>query len=94
MILRKTSTFTKWLAKLDAKIKAVIIANLLRLEDGNFPNVKSVGDGIHELKINYQKGYRVYFTNAVNEIIILLCAGDKSSQYKDIEKARKIKDMI
>lgn len=55
MLLKKTSVFTKWLEKLDLKIKTVIIANLAKLEDGNFSNVKSVGNGVHELKINYQK---------------------------------------
>jgi putative addiction module killer protein len=69
------------------------MANLLKLEEGNFSNVKAVGAGVHELKINYQKGYRVYFTNVDGEIIILLCAGDKSSQQKDIEKAKKIKEI-
>ncbi|MDR3113023.1 MAG: type II toxin-antitoxin system RelE/ParE family toxin [Endomicrobium sp.] len=93
MILKKTSIFTKRLQKLDFKIKSVIMANLLKLEEGNFSNVKAVGAGVHELKINYQKGYRVYFTNVDGEIIILLCAGDKSSQQKDIEKAKKIKEI-
>jgi putative addiction module killer protein len=93
MILKKTSVFAKWLQKLDFKIKSVIMANLLKLEEGNFSNVKTVGGGIHELKINYQKGYRVYFTNVNGEIIILLCAGDKSSQQNDIAKARQIKEI-
>ena len=85
MLLKKTSVFTKWIEKLDLKIKSVIIANLTKLEDGNFSNVKSVGNGVHELKINYQKGYRVYFTNVDDKIIILLCAGNKSSQTKEIK---------
>jgi len=92
MILKKTSIFTKWFEKLDLKIKSVIMANLLKLEEGNFSNVKSVGSGIHELKINYQRGYRIYFTNVNGEIIILLCAGDKASQQKDIAKAKLIKE--
>ena len=94
MLLKKTSFFTKWLEKLDLKIKTVIIANLAKLEDGNFSNVKSVGNGVHELKINYQKGYRVYFTNVDDKIIILLCAGNKSSQTKDITTAKEIKSLL
>jgi putative addiction module killer protein len=93
MILKKTFVFAKWLQKLDFKIKSVTMANLLRLEEGNFSNVKTVGGGIQELKINYQKGYRVYFTNVNGEIIILLCAGDKSSQQSDIAKAKQIKEI-
>jgi putative addiction module killer protein len=94
MLLKKTLVFTKWIEKLDLKIKTVIIANLAKLEDGNFSNVKSVGNGVHELKINYQKGYRVYFTNVDDKIIILLCAGNKLSQPKDIVMAKEIKKLL
>ena len=94
MLLKKTLVFTKWIEKLDLKIKTVIIANLAKLEDGNFSNVKSVGNGVHELKINYQKGYRVYFTNVDDKIIILLCVGNKLSQPKDIVMAKEIKKLL
>jgi putative addiction module killer protein len=58
--------------------------------DGHFGDCKPVGDGIRELKINYAKGYRVYFIETNGKIIILLVGGDKSSQHKDIEKAKNI----
>ncbi|MDR1195420.1 MAG: type II toxin-antitoxin system RelE/ParE family toxin [Endomicrobium sp.] len=94
MILKETIIFTKWVMKLDFTVKTVIISNLLKLQKGNFSNVKSVGDGIHELKINFQKGYRVYFTNINGEIVLLLCGGDKSSQQIDIAKAKEIKEYL
>jgi len=62
-----------------------------RLEnDGHFGDCKPVGDGIHELKISYTKGYRIYFKEKDGKIIILLIGGDKSTQQKDIEKAKEI----
>jgi putative addiction module killer protein len=94
MQIRNTITFKKWLKNLDAYIQLIILENVYKLEKGNFSNTKSVGSGIYELKIYFQKGYRIYFTNINKEIIILLCAGDKSSQQKDVEKARKIKEYL
>jgi putative addiction module killer protein len=91
MILKETKIFTKWLARLDLTVNIVITASMLKLRKGNFSNVKPIGDGVHELKINFQKGYRIYFTNINGAIILLLCAGDKSSQQKDIIKAKQIK---
>ena len=58
--------------------------------DGHFGDCKPAGDGIRELKINYAKGYRVYFKETDGKIIILLIGGDKSTQQKDIEKAKEI----
>jgi putative addiction module killer protein len=86
--------FKKWLKNLDAYIQLIILENVYKLEKGNFSNTKSVGSGIFELKVYFQKGYRIYFTSINKEIIILLCGGDKSSQQKDIQKARKIKECL
>ncbi|MCA6070322.1 MAG: type II toxin-antitoxin system RelE/ParE family toxin [Endomicrobium sp.] len=94
MQIRNTEVFKKWLKNLDAYIKLIVLENIDKLEKGNFSNIKSVGGGIHELKIYFQKGYRIYFTNIDGKIIILLCGGNKSSQQKDIEKARKIKECL
>lgn len=71
-------------------MKAVIAARIFRLSNGLLDHVKSVGHGIHELKIDYGPGYRVYFKQQGSEIIILLCGGDKSSQSDDIKIAKKL----
>jgi len=90
--VEKTVEFDKWLRKLkDLRVKAKILFRIQRIESyGHFGDCKTVGDGIREVKINYAKGYRVYFKEKVGKIIILLIGGDKSSQQKDIEKAKII----
>jgi putative addiction module killer protein len=90
--LEKTAEFDKWLRKLnDLKAKAKILFRLQKLEkDEHFGDCEAVGEGIRELKINYPKGYRVYFKEMDGKIIILLIGGDKSSQQRDIEKAKEI----
>ena len=90
--IEKTSEFDKWLRKLkDLRAKAKILLRVQKLEqDEHFGECEPVGDGIKELKINYAKGYRVYFKEKDGKIIILLIGGDKSSQQSDIEKAKEI----
>ena len=90
--LEKTTEFDKWLRKLnDLKAKAKILFRLQKLEKNeHFGDCEAVGEGIRELKINYAKGYRVYFKETDGKIIILLIGGDKSSQQRDIEKAKEI----
>ena len=90
--LEKTTEFDKWLRKLnDLKAKAKILFRLQKLEKNeHFGDCEAVGEGIRELKINYAKGYRVYFKETDGKIIILLIGGDKSSQQRDIEKAKNI----
>lgn len=88
---KRTKTFKKWIAKLrDQRACARISEYLERLLEGNFSNVKSLGGGISELKIHYGPGYRVYYTERKGLIIILLAGGDKSTQEKDIAKARQL----
>ncbi|WP_379808686.1 type II toxin-antitoxin system RelE/ParE family toxin [Flavobacterium ardleyense] len=75
----------------DLRAKAKILLRVQKLEqDEHFGECESVGDGIKELKINYAKGYRVYFKEKDGKIIVLLIGGDKSSQQSDIEKAKEI----
>jgi len=96
MIIQKTSAFEKWIRKLkDIRAKSKILFRIQKLEtDEHYGDYKSVGSGIFEMRINYAKGYRIYFRKKDNNIIILLIGGDKSSQQKDIEKAKKIWEKI
>jgi len=90
--IEKTAEFDKWFRKLkDLRAKAKILIRIQKLEqDEHFGDCEPVGDGIREVKINYAKGYRVYFKEKDGKIIILLIGGDKSTQQKDIEKAKEI----
>ena len=90
-IIQKTDYFDKWLKKLkDIRAKAKILTRLKNAELGNLGDYKSLGGGISEMKIDYGPGYRLYFTISQRTIIILLIGGDKSTQAKDIKRARKI----
>ena len=90
--IEKTTEFDKWLRKLkDLRAKVKILLRIQKLEEHeHFGDCEPVGEGIQELKINYAKGYRVYFKEKNDKIIILLIGGDKSSQQSDIEKAKNI----
>lgn len=89
--LKQSDTFRKWEAKLkDQKAKALIAARLFRLSNGLEGDVSPVGAGISELRIHYGPGYRIYFKRKGQEIIILLCGGDKGSQDRDIRLAKTI----
>ena len=96
IIIKKTSEFDKWIRKLkDIRAKSKILFRIQKLEtDEHFGDCKPVGDGISEMRINYAKGYRVYFKEKDDKIVILLIGGDKSTQQKDIEKAKKIWNRI
>ena len=89
--IKQTEIYRKWEHKLkDHKARATIAARLFRLANGLLGDVSPVGQGISELRIHYGPGYRVYFKQRKNEIIILLCGGNKSTQQKDIEAAKKL----
>ena len=96
IFIEKTVEFDKWIRKLkDIKAKSKILFRIQKLEtDEHFGDRKPVGDGISEMRINYAKGYRVYFKEKESKIVILLIGGDKSTQQKDIEKAKKIWNRI
>ena len=88
--IEKTVEFDKWFRKLkDVRAKAKILIRLDRLLLGNFGDTKSVGQGVSELRINEGKGYRLYYGREGNEIVILLCGGDKTTQQDDIWLAKK-----
>lgn len=89
--MHTTSIFDKWAAGIKDRQAAMAISiRLARAANGNLGDVKSVGDGVSEMRIFIGKGYRLYFTIRNNEIIFLLCGGDKSTQQRDIEKAKEL----
>jgi len=80
----------EWAASLrDLRAKSKINQRLDRLQTGNLGDYKFVGDGVYELRIDYGGGYRIYFGQVGSVIILLLCGGDKSSQNKDIRRAKE-----
>lgn len=85
----QTDVFQAWLDSLrDRRAAARIKVRIDRLAEGNPGDVKPVGDGLSEMRIDYGPGYRVYFANRGGIVVILLCGGDKGSQARDIEKAK------
>lgn len=89
--IRKTEHFANWLDNLrDIQAKARVLVRIERLASGNAGDVKPVGEGISEMRINYGPGYRVYFIQRGSELIILLAGGDKSSQSRDIKAAIRL----
>ena len=90
--IEKTNEFDKWLKKLnDFKAKAKILFRIQKLEtDEHFGDCKTVDEGIREMRINFAKGYRVNVKEKDGKIIVLLIGGDKSTQQKDIAKAKEI----
>jgi putative addiction module killer protein len=82
--------FSEWLGALrDIKVRAKIRVRLDRVSLGNFGDCRGVGDGVQELRIDYGPGYRVYFSQVGSMIVLLLCGGDKSTQVKDIDQAKR-----
>ena len=89
--LRQTGHFSKWLSRLkDTKAKSRILTRLANVRQGNLGDHKSLKGGLYELRLHIGKGYRIYFSREGKFIIFLLLAGNKSSQSKDIERARGI----
>jgi putative addiction module killer protein len=89
--VRQTVLFSAWMEGLrDMRAVARIVARIRRLSLGNFGDVKSVGSGVSELRIDHGPGYRVYFTRSGATLVILLCGGDKRTQERNILKAREL----
>jgi putative addiction module killer protein len=90
--IEKTIEFDKWIKKLkDLKAKSKVLFRIQKIEtDGHFGDVKSVGDGIGELRVDFGPGYRIYFKEKDGKVILLLIGGGKSSQQKDIKTAKEI----
>lgn len=86
--IRKTDTFAKWIDGLkDIRTRARILVRIERLKTGNPGDVKPVGEGVSEMRIDYGPGYRVYYKKIGQEIIVLLAGGNKKSQNRDIKTA-------
>ena len=89
--VQKTDEFDNWPKDLrDKRAVARIVSRIERLGMGNPGDVMPVGDGISEIRLTYGPGYRVYFKQPGLTIILILCGGDKSTQAKDIKRAKEI----
>ncbi|MBA3034880.1 MAG: type II toxin-antitoxin system RelE/ParE family toxin [Desulfobacterium sp.] len=89
--IRKTDNFAKWIDELrDIRARVRILVRIERLAAGNPGDVKAVGEGVSELRIDYGPGYRVYYKKQGQKVIILLAGGDKRTQAKDIKTALRL----
>ena len=89
--MQQSATFERWMRELrDRRAVARINARLLRIEAGHFGDVRPLGDGVLELRIHYGPGYRLYLIRQGATVVVLLCGGDKASQRRDIEQAKRI----
>ena len=89
--VRKTEAYAKWLDGLrDVRARARVLVRVERLAAGNPGDVRPVGEGVSELRIDYGPGYRVYFKKQDRTIVVLLAGGDKRTQSRDIETALRL----
>lgn len=84
------SSFAKWFDGLNAQAAAKVTTYLTRIENGNTSQIKGIGSGVLECRIDYGPGYRIYFARDGENLIILLCGGTKKQQQGDIDKAHKL----
>lgn len=91
LVIRQTETFSRWLDGFaDVRVRVRVQVRIERLAGGNAGDVKPVGEGVSELRIDYGPGYRVYFTKHKDELIVLLAGGSKRSQSADIRTALRL----
>ena len=89
--LKQTETFRRWRTKLkDARLRALMASRLDRLAYGHEGDAAPVVGGISELRIHYGPGYRIYFQKRGDIVIVLLCGGDKGTQARDIQTAKRL----
>lgn len=89
--IRKTEAYVQWIDNLrDLQARARVQVRIERLAAGNPGDIKAVGEGVSELRIDYGPGYRVYFTKREREVVILLAGGDKTTQSADIRIALRL----
>jgi putative addiction module killer protein len=91
MEVRQTERFARWLSRLkDRTARLAIAGRIDRLAAGHAGDVRSVGDGIREMRVHLGPGYRIYFIERDGRILILLCGGDKKTQSRDVEAAKSM----
>ncbi len=89
--IRKTEVFAKWIDGLrDIRARARILVRIERMAAGNPGDVRAVGEGVSEMRIDYGPGYRVYFRREKTEVVLLLAGGDKRTQTQDIKTALRL----
>ncbi len=93
--INKTNEFSDWLSALrDIRARARIVSRIKSAEHGNFGDCEPVGEGVSEMRIHIGAGYRVYFTKRESVVYLLLCGGDKSTQKRDIVRAKAIRKQL
>jgi putative addiction module killer protein len=89
--VRQTEQFAAWLKSLrNAKAAAKIAQRIVRVSSGLLGDVKPVGEGVSELRVDFGPGYRIYFVQRGKALIVLLCGGDKATQARDIKRAKEL----
>jgi putative addiction module killer protein len=89
--LRQTEAFAKWLGGLrDVKAKGRILVRLESARLGNLGNTRALGGGVREMRVHIGPGYRIYFAQRHGAVLLLLCGGAKSTQVRDIERAKRM----
>ncbi|KAB2963978.1 MAG: type II toxin-antitoxin system RelE/ParE family toxin [Thermoanaerobaculia bacterium] len=95
LTIRLTQGFQDWLDALrDRRAQIRIVARLRLAEAGNLGDWKSLGEGISEMRVDYGPGYRLYFTRRGRLLILMLAGGDKSSQARDVRRAKRLLDEL
>lgn len=90
-LVQLTQTFEAWLGGLrDVRARVSVARRIERIAAGNLGDVKSVGDGVFELRVDVGPGYRVYFVQRDGRLVVVLAGGDKSSQTRDIQRAKQL----
>lgn len=93
--IRETDVYANWFKRLrNHHARARILVRIRRLSLGNPGDVEPVGEGVSEMRINYGPGYRVYYKQRGNSLVVLLAGGDKRTQNRDIEKARELSRLL
>ena len=93
--IQQTEVFAKWLAALRcARVRARILARLESARLGNLGDTKSMGRGIWEMRLHLGPGYRLYFTRRSDRLLLLLCGGEKPTQARDVERARRLLEAL